>query len=262
MPGHGMRKVLSKDDRVAIMTAARQALGDVSDLVPVAPKPEGMANIPDDRFDELVVWLQEGGFVAPWLRRSGFSRSAIYRYFASHPGAKKRYEEAIAEGADALADRVVAVATTPDIQTVKTIFTDKDGGQTLTEKFEDSVLARKLAVTTMLELLKHRAPDKYGTKTTQEVRITMSNAIAEARSRLAGTSPNASEVIDTDAHLKPDNGSLTSAEDVVEVSLKPSITRASRASKRVLEPISVSPAQSALNRLGGMEREEDDDDWL
>ena len=90
----------------------------------------------------------------------------------------------------------------------------------------------------------------------------MSNAIAEARSRLAGTSPNASEVIDTDAHLKPENGPLTSAEDAVEVSLKPNVTRAPKAFRRVLEPISVSPAQSALDRLGGMEREEDDDDWL
>lgn len=249
-----MRKAFSEKERRQIAHMAKETFGDVSAVVPVTRSTE--PGCQKERFEELLSWLREGGLVSVWNRKTGVTRSAVYRYMDRHPEARKLYDAAIADGADALADRVMQVASTPDIQTVKTIFTDKDGGQTLTEKFEDSVLARKLAVTTMLELLKHRAPDKYGTKTTQEVRITMSNAIAEARSRLAGASPNASEVIDTDAHLKPD-GPITSAEDAVEVSASAPI-----ASKRVFEHIPVSSAQSALDRLGGMGREEDDDDWL
>ena len=68
------------------------------------------------------------------------------------------------------------------VETIET--TDAKGGVTTTVKRGDSVLARQLTVKTALSMLERLAPEKYGSRTTVDVNVSMAQQIAAARSRV------------------------------------------------------------------------------
>ena len=68
------------------------------------------------------------------------------------------------------------------VETIET--TDARGGVTTTVKRGDSVLARQLTVKTALSMLERLAPEKYGSRTTVDVNVSMAQQIAAARSRV------------------------------------------------------------------------------
>lgn len=127
-------------------------------------------------------WLSEGGTLAAFGNEIGASRTVIDKWLTAN--CPDEYAEAKAQGYDAMADMLLEVASTP-IEMVETIeTTDARGGVTTTVKRGDSAFARQLVVKTGLTMLERLAPDKYGTRTTVDVNVSMAQQIAAARSRV------------------------------------------------------------------------------
>jgi hypothetical protein len=127
-------------------------------------------------------WIAEGGSVTSFAMECGLHRQTIATYLkANHPD---ELSAAKAEGYDALADDLLSIASTPVemVETVET--TDARGGVTTTVKRGDSVLARQLTVKTALSMLERLAPEKYGSRTTVDVNVSLAQQIAAARSRV------------------------------------------------------------------------------
>ncbi len=146
------------------------------------PVPQAEGRMTDEIARYALRWLAEGGTLGALAIRCGLSRQTISRYLkAKYPD---EMQAAAGEGHDAMADDLMAIAVTP-IEAVETIeTTDPRGGVTTTVKRGDSVLARQLAVKTAMAMLERLAPEKYGTRTTVDVNVSMAQQIAAARSRV------------------------------------------------------------------------------
>ena len=127
-------------------------------------------------------WLSEGGTLAALAILLGAPRTAIAKWLTAN--CPDEYAEAKAQGYDALADMLLDISATP-IEMVETVeTTDARGGVTTTVKRGDSAFARQLVIKTGLSMLERLAPEKYGTRTTVDVNVSMAQQIAAARSRV------------------------------------------------------------------------------
>ena len=84
----------------------------------------------------------------------------------------------------ALADRALEIAHKPFITVDEVVTTLADGRQVTVTKTADNVFARKLAVQATIDILKRRAPDRYGDAVKVEVADSRAQAIIDARRRL------------------------------------------------------------------------------
>lgn len=146
------------------------------------PVPKAAGRMTEEIAQHALRWIAEGGSVTSFAMRCGLRRQTIAAYLkANHPD---ELAAAKAEGYDALADDLLSIASTP-VEMVETIeTTDARGGVTTTVKRGDSVLARQLTVKTALSMLERLAPEKYGSRTTVDVNVSMAQQIAAARSRV------------------------------------------------------------------------------
>lgn len=127
-------------------------------------------------------WLTEGGTLAALATEMKLPRVTIDQWLRTH--CPDEYAEAKQQGYDAMADMLLEIASTP-IEMVETVeTTDARGGVTTTVKRGDSAFARQLVVKTGMSMLERLAPDKYGTRTTVDVNVSMAQQIAAARSRV------------------------------------------------------------------------------
>ncbi len=127
-------------------------------------------------------WLSEGGTLAALAIELGSTRATIDKWLSAN--CPDEYAEAKAQGYDAMADMLLEISATP-IEMVETVeTTDARGGVTTTVKRGDSAFARQLVIKTGLTMLERLAPEKYGTRTTVDVNVSMAQQIAAARSRV------------------------------------------------------------------------------
>lgn len=155
------------------------ALREIAANLPAVPKREA---VDDEAERECLNWVASGGSISSYARATGLPYHRLWsRLKRDYP---KQLDEANESGADAIAEGLLRIAVTPDLQTERTEMTDADGSVRTIEKTSDAVFARKLAVWAGLELLKTRAPEKYGKKTTTEVNVTLASAITRARERV------------------------------------------------------------------------------
>lgn len=113
--------------------------------------------------DALCAYLAQGGMMLTFAKRVGLGRSALSQWCSKDPKWKAAVAKAREQGVDALAEEALAMATDPLM--VEDVYEryDNDGNLLSRDvKTGDAVYARKLAVSTRLDLLKKWAPEKYG----------------------------------------------------------------------------------------------------
>lgn len=167
-------------------------------------EPEALAALPRNEFGEptkseqlfaaLKASLVAGGTLTEFADAVGLPRYTIQYWINRTPEWADDLEEAKRLGADALVERALSLAENPQLMEDVTESYDEAGR--LVSKFVrrgDAVVARKLAVSTFLDIAKKWAPDKYGDKLEVKTNDTLATRIMAARRR---SSRESAEVID------------------------------------------------------------------
>ena len=189
-----------KEKRTLKGTAEARALimAQVAHL-PEVPSYERMG---EEAAESVFAYISCGGSLRAWCEKADLPYATVHDWIRKH--APERYTQAREAGAEALADRILEISSTPMPMTERIVTTDADGRVTETVKTADNVQARKLAVWGTLELMKSWSPERYGKRVTVEAGGRMAEAIAAARSRVGELEgrrlkPPAAEVIDVPA---------------------------------------------------------------
>ena len=178
---------LTRQDRTMIQQATTEAmvgLPEVSEALPVDPE-TGKVVKSDVLLGALCAYLSQGGMLLSFARKVGLSRGTLSTWCSKDPRWKAETAKARAMGVDALAEEALAMSTDPLM--VEDVYEryDKDGNLLSRDiKKGDAVYARKLAVSTRLDLLKKWAPEKYGDKVEAKTDSSLASRILAARKRV------------------------------------------------------------------------------
>lgn len=168
-----------------------QRLQMAEDVMPLYTRP--MTPIPEveagqkwspERDAHLFDYLGQGGILRIWLKEASLTYRDIAARKKKDADFAAKFEEAMSIGADALADEAILIASVPmdGESSIETVLAD--GSKVVVKKRGDNTYARKLAVHARLEILKKRAPEKYGDKISVDVNDKRAQGILAARQRL------------------------------------------------------------------------------
>lgn len=175
------KSLRNREGRVALREMVMPELGLMPRDIPPAEDGDVLC---ESRIQHLCDFLSSGGVLQRWLDAAGVTRSQYTYRKNRQEGLKMRLEEAMYVGCDALADRALEIAHKPFITVDEVVTTLADGRQVTVTKTADNVFARKLAVQATIDILKRRAPDRYGDAVKVEVADSRARAIIDARRRL------------------------------------------------------------------------------
>lgn len=182
------RPGLTKADRSLMQQAATEALVGAPDVpvdLPTDPKTGRVTKSPEC-LEALCAYLAQGGMMLLFAKRVGLNRGTLSSWCTKDPEWKTAVAKAREQGVDALAEEALAMATDPLM--VEDIYEryDNDGNLLSKDvKKGDAVYARKLAVSTRLDLLKKWAPEKYGDKVEAKTGSSLASRILAARNRIS-----------------------------------------------------------------------------
>lgn len=185
------RPGLTKEDRALMRRVATEAmvgLPEVPEYLPTDAETGRVVKSPE-LLDALCAYLAQGGMMLTFAKRVGLGRSMLSQWCSKDPKWKAAVAKAREQGVDALAEEALAMATDPLM--VEDVYEryDNDGNLlSMDVKKGDAVYARKLAVSTRLDLLKKWAPEKYGDKVEAKTDSSLASRILAARQRVAGKS--------------------------------------------------------------------------
>ncbi len=183
------RPGLTKADRALMQQAATEALVGVPDVpadLPTDPKTGRVVKSPEC-LEALCAYLAQGGMMLLFAKRVGLGRCTISSWCAKDPEWKAAVAKAREQGVDALAEEALAMATDPlMVEDVYERFDNEGNLLSRDVKKGDAVYARKLAVSTRLDLLKKWAPEKYGDKVEAKTDSSLASRILAARNRVSG----------------------------------------------------------------------------
>jgi hypothetical protein len=168
--------------------AATEALVGAPDVpvdLPTDPKTGRVTKSPEC-LEALCAYLAQGGMMLLFAKRLGLNRGTLSAWCSKDPEWKAAVAKAREQGVDALAEEALAMATDPLM--VEDIYEryDNDGNLLSKDvKKGDAVYARKLAVSTRLDLLKKWAPEKYGDKVEAKTDSSLASRILAARNRIS-----------------------------------------------------------------------------
>lgn len=181
------RPGLTKADRALMQQAATEALVGVPDVpadLPTDPKTGRVVKSPEC-LEALCAYLAQGGMMLLFAKRVGLGRCTISSWCAKDPEWKAAVAKAREQGVDALAEEALAMATDPlMVEDVYERFDNEGNLLSRDVKKGDAVYARKLAVSTRLDLLKKWAPEKYGDKVEAKTDSSLASRILAARQRV------------------------------------------------------------------------------
>lgn len=183
------RPGLTKEDRALMRRVATEAmvgLPEVPEYLPTDAETGRVVKSPE-LLDALCAYLAQGGMMLTFAKRVGLGRSMLSQWCSKDPKWKAAVAKAREQGVDALAEEALAMATDPLM--VEDVYEryDNDGNLlSMDVKKGDAVYARKLAVSTRLDLLKKWAPEKYGDKVEAKTDSSLASRILAARQRVAG----------------------------------------------------------------------------
>lgn len=178
---------LTKNDRAMMRQAVTEAMvgmPDVPTYLPTDPE-TGRVVKSEELLEALCGYLSQGGMLLTFAREVGLSRGTLSSWCSKDPRWKSTVAKAREEGVDALAEEALVMSTDPLM--VEDIYEryDNDGNLLSKDiKKGDAVYARKLAVTTRLDLLKKWAPEKYGDKVEAKTDSSLASRILAARKRV------------------------------------------------------------------------------
>ena len=183
------RPGLTKADRALMQQAATEALVGVPDVpadLPTDPKTGRVVKSPEC-LEALCAYLAQGGMMLLFAKRVGLGRCTISSWCAKDPEWKAAVAKAREQGVDALAEEALAMATDPlMVEDVYERFDNEGNLLSRDVKKGDAAYARKLAVSTRLDLLKKWAPEKYGDKVEAKTDSSLASRILAARNRVSG----------------------------------------------------------------------------
>lgn len=186
------RPGLTKEDRALMRRVATEAMvglpevPEVPEYLPTDAETGRVVKSPE-LLDALCAYLAQGGMMLTFAKRVGLGRSMLSQWCSKDPKWKAAVAKAREQGVDALAEEALAMATDPLM--VEDVYEryDNDGNLlSMDVKKGDAVYARKLAVSTRLDLLKKWAPEKYGDKVEAKTDSSLASRILAARQRVAG----------------------------------------------------------------------------
>ena len=186
------RPGLTKEDRALMRRVATEAMvglpevPEVPEYLPTDAETGRVVKSPE-LLDALCAYLAQGGMMLVFAKRVGLGRSTLSQWCSKDPKWKAAVAKAREQGVDALAEEALAMATDPLM--VEDVYEryDNDGNLlSMDVKKGDAVYARKLAVSTRLDLLKKWAPEKYGDKVEAKTDSSLASRILAARQRVAG----------------------------------------------------------------------------
>lgn len=160
--------------------AIREQIDGAFDAALPAVKPIKRVN--EEAARACLDYIRAGGTMLSWARKAGVTYNAIRVYLSLNM--RGEADKAREEGCNALAEQAIAIADTPFEMTSTIRSVNPDGSVSTTTRVEDAVYARKLAITTRLDLMKSWSPERYGSKLTVKDGGTLATAIAAARGRL------------------------------------------------------------------------------
>lgn len=134
-------------------------------------------------------FVSAGGTLFALAKALGLSRTTIYQWVKKYPEMKAAYERSKAQGVEALAEKALALATTPAV--MEDVYESYDGEGNLVRrdvKRADAIYARKLALHGITSLIAKWAPERYGEKPQAKTTESMAERILAARRRVADAS--------------------------------------------------------------------------
>lgn len=138
----------------------------------------------EELFEVLRATLVAGGTLSEFSDAVNLPRDTVSRWMQSEPEWADELEEAKRQGADALVERALYLSETPKLVEAVTESFDEEGNlKCRYVRREDAINARKLAVTTLLEVAKKWAPDKYGDKLEVKTNDSLAAKIIAAKRR-------------------------------------------------------------------------------
>lgn len=201
-PARPPKKRPPKEKRtLADKRAMREAiLGPIREQI--LPKVKQHERMSPEVAEEVLEYVRSGGTIMDFARASGLPQTTVNNWLLRNR--REDLYKAREQGAEVLAEKVLAVVTTPAPADEVIVTTDADGRVTRTVKTADNVYARKLAAWGILEILKCWAPDRFGKRVTVEAGGRMAEAIALARGRVGDDAsprrlrPSEAEVVDVE----------------------------------------------------------------
>lgn len=178
---------LTRGDREVLSAVATEVLvgaPDLPDRLPTDPRTGRVVKSPE-LLEALCNYMAQGGMMLTFSQHVGMSRSTLYSWCSKDPEWKAAVAKAKEQGVDAIAEEALTIAT--ETLMVEDVYEryDKNGKLlSMDKKKGDAVHARKLAVSTRLELLKKWAPEKYGDKVEAKSDSSLASKILAARKRV------------------------------------------------------------------------------
>ncbi len=161
--------------------------GRAAPEVPDLPRDEktGKAIRCKETLDALIEWVTSGGTVQSFAAVARVRDDSVWRWLRASPEYAEKLKDARSKAADAMADEMLEIASTPML--LEETYTSYDGaGNVIRQdvKKQDAVAARKLAVNARQFLMAKWAPDRYGEKVEVTRGTSDDIAIIAARRRL------------------------------------------------------------------------------
>lgn len=178
---------LTRNDREVLSAVATEVMvgaPEIPERLPMDPKTGRVLKSPE-LLEALCNYVVQGGMLLTFSQHVGVSRSTLYGWCSKDPEWKAAVAKAKEQGVDALAEEALTIAT--ETLMVEDVYEryDKNGNLLSVDKKKgDAVHARKLAVSTRLELLKKWAPEKYGDKVEAKSDSSLASKILAARKRV------------------------------------------------------------------------------
>ena len=157
-----------------------QIMSEFWDTLPPVEPTKGMSAATAQK---VLEYVSAGGTIARFARLAGMPVSTVRVYMLNHY--RDELDQARKTGADAIAEFVLAVVTTPVETQETTEMTNARGQRSTIVKRYDNVYARKLAAWGCLELLKSWSPERYGNKLAVDATGSFAAAITAAKARIA-----------------------------------------------------------------------------
>lgn len=181
---------LRSENLKAVLAVTRKLCVPQDALDELPRRPDGSpANSPELRA-ALQAYTVAGGTLQSFCVAVGLPRSTLYKWIRGDREWSEDYEDAKKLGADALVEEALEIAETP--QPLEDVYLSYDGNGNLLRKDvrrSDAIYARKLAVTTKLEVAKKWAPEKYGDKIEVKTDDGLAARILAARKRTTRAEP-------------------------------------------------------------------------
>ena len=138
----------------------------------------------DQYLAAMRAYVMSGGTIGLFAEATNVCNGTVYNWINRDPSWKEVMAEAKRVGADVLVEKALDIAENPKLVEEVTESYDKDGKLIRKDiRRADALYARKLAVSTCLDIAKKWAPEKYGDKLEVKTNDSLAARILAARRR-------------------------------------------------------------------------------